>query len=318
MMASAAARHPPAAPESASWPRILVIFWYGKGSPITPVEAMNTSCARQPTTPAADSATSRTASWPALPVKALALPLLTTRTRAELVGELLAAPIDRRRRRLGLGEDAGHLGSRRHHHQQDIGAVAIFDAGLARRQPYARKRGQACGGPGGQGRLESWTRCALRQRVSPSAPGLPWSALRRGLARPVVSPCITMALLPPRRFNRCVPSSAARLGPNLRELTRGGAVLISPQALHRAIKGPEPAALGTVSAHALSPLFPGSYEDLMLALERSDRSAVRLCSPVFSAPSTTARSRPRPPMVARDQRARARVRAEIGRGACAR
>ena len=49
---------------------------------MTPVEAINTSCARQPAIPAADSAVSRTASVPALPVKALALPAFTTRTLA--------------------------------------------------------------------------------------------------------------------------------------------------------------------------------------------------------------------------------------------
>src|SRR5947207_14447275 len=56
---------------------------------MTPVEARKTSCARQPTTPAADSATSRTASAPARPVKALALPLFTTRTRAAPPGSSL-------------------------------------------------------------------------------------------------------------------------------------------------------------------------------------------------------------------------------------
>src|SRR5579871_5189990 len=89
MIASAAARQPPAAPASASAGRALTIFWYGRGSPMTPVEAMKTSWARQPTTPAADSATSRTASAPALPVKALALPLFTIRTRAVAPGSCL-------------------------------------------------------------------------------------------------------------------------------------------------------------------------------------------------------------------------------------
>src|SRR5258706_1450306 len=56
---------------------------------MTPVEARNTSFARQPTTPAADSAISRTASAPARPVKAVALPLFTTRTRAVPPGSSL-------------------------------------------------------------------------------------------------------------------------------------------------------------------------------------------------------------------------------------
>src|SRR5262249_2923779 len=53
-----------------------------RGSPITPVDARNTSRGRQPTAPAAASATWRAPSNPALPVNALALPLLTTRARA--------------------------------------------------------------------------------------------------------------------------------------------------------------------------------------------------------------------------------------------
>src|SRR5258707_14803513 len=82
MIASAAARQPPAAPASASVPRILTILAAGSGSPITPVEARKTSDGLQPTMAAAESATWRAPSKPALPVKALALPLLTTRARA--------------------------------------------------------------------------------------------------------------------------------------------------------------------------------------------------------------------------------------------
>src|SRR5689334_19796459 len=82
MIASAAARQPSAAPSSASVPRILVIRPAANGSPMTPVDARNTSLGRQPTTAAADSATCRAPSMPVLPVKALALPLLTTKARA--------------------------------------------------------------------------------------------------------------------------------------------------------------------------------------------------------------------------------------------
>src|SRR5262249_13019638 len=52
------------------------------GSPITPVEARNTSLGRQPTALAANCAVSRVAARPSLPGKALALPELTTRDRA--------------------------------------------------------------------------------------------------------------------------------------------------------------------------------------------------------------------------------------------
>jgi hypothetical protein len=52
------------------------------GSPITPVEARNTSLALQPAALAASVAVSLAAARPLFPVKALALPELTTRARA--------------------------------------------------------------------------------------------------------------------------------------------------------------------------------------------------------------------------------------------
>ena len=82
MIASAAARQPDAEASSATLPKILVIFSAGSGSPITPVEARKTSDALQPITAPAASATARAPAMPAWPVKALALPLLTTRARA--------------------------------------------------------------------------------------------------------------------------------------------------------------------------------------------------------------------------------------------
>src|ERR1700722_20308473 len=82
MMASAAARQLPAAPCDTSEARTLVILSAGSGSPITPVEAMKTSCGRQRALAAASAAMARPPSCPNLPVKALALPLLTTSTRA--------------------------------------------------------------------------------------------------------------------------------------------------------------------------------------------------------------------------------------------
>src|SRR5260370_8590166 len=53
-----------------------------RGSPITPVDARNTSDGSQPAAPAAMSAVSLVAARPDLPVKALALPELTTSARA--------------------------------------------------------------------------------------------------------------------------------------------------------------------------------------------------------------------------------------------
>src|SRR6266567_2991014 len=52
------------------------------GSPITPVDARNTSAGLQPATLAALFAVSLVAACPDLPVKALALPELTTSARA--------------------------------------------------------------------------------------------------------------------------------------------------------------------------------------------------------------------------------------------
>ena len=66
-------------------------------------------------------------------------------------GEVLAAPFDRRGRGLGLREDAGHLGSRRQHHHQDIRAVAVLDARLPGRKPHARERREIDGSPGSEG-----------------------------------------------------------------------------------------------------------------------------------------------------------------------
>ena len=53
-----------------------------RGSPMTPVEEQNTSSAPQPAAFAACSTVTRTASRPFMPVKALALPELTTSARA--------------------------------------------------------------------------------------------------------------------------------------------------------------------------------------------------------------------------------------------
>ncbi len=57
-------------------------FVASSGSPITPVDEMNTSDGLQPAARAAMSAVSFTASRPLSPVKALALPELTTSARA--------------------------------------------------------------------------------------------------------------------------------------------------------------------------------------------------------------------------------------------
>ena len=70
------------------------------GSPITPVEARKTSAGRQPTALAASAAVNFMAARPFLPVKALALPELTTSARA--------LPPPRRARHHSTGAD-GHF-----------------------------------------------------------------------------------------------------------------------------------------------------------------------------------------------------------------
>ena len=54
----------------------------GNGTPITPVEATNTSDGAQPVAPATLAAIASTAARPRLPVKAFELPALTTSARA--------------------------------------------------------------------------------------------------------------------------------------------------------------------------------------------------------------------------------------------
>src|ERR1700743_2716394 len=83
MIASAAPRQPPAAPASTRSDRIRVILVCGSGSPMTPVEARDTSDALQPTTAAVESATARAEAAPPCPGKALALPRLTPSARAD-------------------------------------------------------------------------------------------------------------------------------------------------------------------------------------------------------------------------------------------
>ena len=86
-------------PASAASPASRLVNLDGSsGSPITPVEAIYTSASRQPAAAAAASAVSFTASRPRLPVKALALPELTT--------SALAIPCSSLERHHSTGADA--------------------------------------------------------------------------------------------------------------------------------------------------------------------------------------------------------------------
>src|SRR6266567_3534651 len=78
----AAATHSPGAACSASVPSTPLNLVASNGSPITPVEARNTSPELHPTALAAIDAVSAVACRPVLPVKALALPEFTTSARA--------------------------------------------------------------------------------------------------------------------------------------------------------------------------------------------------------------------------------------------
>ena len=122
----------------ASTPSNLVA---SSGSPITPVEARNTSSAVQPTALAAICAVSAVDCLPVLPVKALALPELTTSARACRGLELGAAPFHRRRRAFRFGEDAGDRRALVDHREQHVGAALVADAGGGGREPHAGDRG---------------------------------------------------------------------------------------------------------------------------------------------------------------------------------
>ena len=82
MIALAAAIHSPDTACSASVPSTPLNLVASSGSPITPVEARNTSPGLQPSALAAIAAVNVVACRPVLPVKALALPEFTTSARA--------------------------------------------------------------------------------------------------------------------------------------------------------------------------------------------------------------------------------------------
>ncbi len=82
MIALAASCQAPVSASAISWSITVSNFAASSGSPMTPVEARKTSAGLQPAAMAAISAVSLVASRPDLPVKALALPELTTSARA--------------------------------------------------------------------------------------------------------------------------------------------------------------------------------------------------------------------------------------------
>ena len=147
MIARAASIQPSGAVCAARSPSTPSNLVASSGSPITPVEARKTSPAWQPTAFAAIEAVSAVDCRPVLPVKALALPELTTSARADpplgrfAAAKLGAAPLDRRGRAFRAGEDAGDRRPLVHDREQHIGAALVADAGSRGRELYARNRG---------------------------------------------------------------------------------------------------------------------------------------------------------------------------------
>ena len=95
MIALAALIHSPGAACSASVPSTPSNLVASSGSPITPVEARNTSLGLQPSALAAIAAVSVVACRPVLPVKALALPEFTTSARPTCLGRPLRPSLAR-------------------------------------------------------------------------------------------------------------------------------------------------------------------------------------------------------------------------------
>ena len=81
MMARAAGSQPSAESNGMTCGNAAMIFSAGGGSPITPVDEMNTSLGSQPNSRAVAAAVVSTTSLPARPVKVLELPELTTMPR---------------------------------------------------------------------------------------------------------------------------------------------------------------------------------------------------------------------------------------------
>ena len=142
MIARAARVHSRRAPRRRPvWPARRRTLSALSGSPITPVEARKTSSRLQPTAAAASFAVKVQASRPVLPVKALALPELTTSARRPAALHVGAAPFDRRRRTFRAGEHPGDAGARVEHGEHHVGAALIADAGGGGRQAHAGDRG---------------------------------------------------------------------------------------------------------------------------------------------------------------------------------
>ena len=129
-------------------------FVASSGSPMTPVEARNTSPVAHPTACDADCAVSSVAALPFLPVKALALPELTTTARARPPDRFWRQKSTGAGRAARPGKDTGDGSRRVEDHQQDIRAVLVLDAGGGCRHAHTAHRrhvGKGFGGKRGNG-----------------------------------------------------------------------------------------------------------------------------------------------------------------------
>ena len=159
-------------------------FEASSGSPITPVEARKTSDACAPVAFAAKAAVSFAASLPLCPVKALALPELTTSARALPALQLGAAPIDGRRRTFRSGEHAGDLRALVHQRQAAhrcapcSGCRPRPSRSAPPRSPADRDRISARAATGSRTSVPICPKTILRHRVAVLRPGSPagWTA----------------------------------------------------------------------------------------------------------------------------------------------
>ncbi len=115
-----------------------MIFWCGSGSPITPVDAMNTSWARHPHIAGSRFGDLADGLHSGRPGECIGIAAVGDQHTGRSAGQILAAPFDRRGGGFGLGEDARNLGSGREDHQP-AGHCArryrTFASPVARRTP---------------------------------------------------------------------------------------------------------------------------------------------------------------------------------------
>ena len=142
MIARAALIQSPGAACPARLPSTPSNLVASSGSPITPVEARNTSSGLAADRLGGDRGGQRRGLPAGLAGEGVGVAGIDhQRAGACRRGELGAAPFHRRRRAFRLGEDAGDRRALVHHRQQHVGAALVADAGGRRRELHARDRG---------------------------------------------------------------------------------------------------------------------------------------------------------------------------------